>query len=465
MNPLPRHAALGGIRVAEKVGSSPPGSIRTLVLDQDVGIDSRLLQDYCLVQPTAFTYDLMTVVAAVRSADREVRRIPSEGWARHLTVELPVYDHVLWRSAHTQALLRETLSYLTGDQWEFTFKARRSKFRPPQQTFLAIRPDVKTRFLPYSHGLDSYAQLRLLQHRDKDTLHVCVYADTRQMSGGWKEFCRRTRGQSVRPIRVPLRFSDPHHSERTFRTRPFIYYILSAYGAMTVNASEVVVPENGQGSLGGSLALLGCEAPHRSCHPGFTTRLTQLFRQLTGHTVVFQHPGLFSTKADVLTDLLRIDQNGSKWMAEHWSCSHDQRNSSHGRKRIHCGVCGNCILRRNAAFVAGIVETTPYLYSNLQSPTMHSALLDDSPQPRSYRAFEDLASNGVRGMQRLADMAERPDDLAVWSEAASIAESQGATVEQTRKELLHFMQTHATQWRDFLTHCGPDSWVTTMARG
>lgn len=438
---------------------------RTFVLNEDIGIDTRLLHDYCLERPTDFTHDLMTVVSAVRSADKEVRRIPSEGWSRRLEVEVPVFDHSLWRAPETIDALEETLSYLTGDTWNFRFTARRRKFKDAQQCYLAIRPDVRTCFLPYSHGLDSYAQLRLLQSTDPNIFAVCVYADTRQMSGGWKAFCAQTKGQSVRALRVPLRFDDPKHSERSFRTRPFIYYLLSAYGAMTVGGSEVLIPENGQGSLGGSLAPLGSEAPHRSCHPGFTKRLSGLFNQLTGHKVRFNHPALFHTKSEVLSQLLRVESDGPAWMAEHWSCSHDQRHSSHMHKRIHCGVCGNCILRRSAALLAGIRESEPYKFSNLHSPTMKSALLADTAKPRAMRAFEDLASNGVRSMQRLADLAGSPDDIRVWSEAASLADALDTDVSETRTSLLRFLTTHAKEWNAFLGVCGPDSWVAGMARG
>ncbi|MET3916834.1 hypothetical protein ABID97_003616 [Variovorax sp. OAS795] len=464
MKPLPRFSKHGALRLVERVDQADGPAARTLVVDEEIGINTRLLQDYCFTPPTPFTYDLMTVVAAVRCADRQFTRSMSEGWSRRLTLEVPVFDTTLWRQSKTKALLAQTLSYLTGDEWVFEFRARRRKFRMPHDGYLALTPNPSTRFIPYSHGLDSFAQLRLLQHADREVELVCVYADARQMSGGWHKFRQQSRHDHVRALRVPLKIDDPHHAECTFRTRPFVYYTLSAYGAITAGSSEVVIPENGQGSIGGSLVPLGSEAPHRSCHPGFTSRLAKLLEHLTGSTVRFLHPGLFTTKGDVLGKLNEIAPDAENWMLEHWSCSHDQRNSSDGVKRIHCGVCGNCILRRSAAMAAGIEDPTPYLYENLTAFDMKEALRTNVAQPRGYKAFEDLASNGIRSMQRLADLASTPDALSVWAEAANIAAAQSRPVSEVRTELNQFLARHTLQWQSFLEQCGVDSWPAAMAR-
>jgi hypothetical protein len=137
----------------------------------------------------------------------------------------------------------------------------------------------------------------------------------------------------------------------------------------------------------------------------------------------------------------------------------------HNHKRIHCGLCGNCILRRSAAMAANIEDETTYLYKDLTSTTMESGLLPGAKRPRGHRAYADLASNGARSMQRLAELALNEDALAIWSEAANIAEAQSRSINEVKGDLTRFLQRHADQWNAFLNQCGSDSWIATMARG
>lgn len=91
---------------------------------------------------------------------------------------------------------------------------------------------------------------------------------------------------------------------------------------------------------------LGAEAPHRSCHRAFTARLSRVIELVTGTTVKYQHPALFRTKGQVLKDLKHhMGTQSCDWLA-HRSCSHDARHASKGRQAMHCGACGNCLLRR-----------------------------------------------------------------------------------------------------------------------
>src|SRR3989442_8725186 len=55
-----------------------------------------------------------------------------------------------------------------------------------------------------------------------------------------------------------------HHAESSFRSRPFIFYSLAAYGASLAGSKRVLIPENGQGSIGGSLVLLGNASDRKS---------------------------------------------------------------------------------------------------------------------------------------------------------------------------------------------------------
>ena len=68
-------------------------------------------------------------------------------------------------------------------------------------------------------------------------------------------------------------------------------------------------------------------------------------------------------------------------------------------------------------------------------------------------------------MQRLANLALDEDGLAIWGEAANIAEAQSRLIHEVKGDLTRLLRRHADQWNTFLSHCGKDSWLATMARG
>jgi hypothetical protein len=269
----------------------------------------------------------------------------------------------------------------------------------------------------------------------------------------------------IKAIQVPVFVDEPHHAEPTFRSRPFTYYLLTAYGALLNGTYRVLIPENGQGSLGGSLVPLGDEVQHRSCHPGFTTRLSQLLEKLENKRVSFEHPALFETKGQVMSALVAIEASSDTWLYEHWSCSHDQRHANHDGIRVHCGACGNCILRRASARTASINDVTKYKFSNLTAGSFENAVLEGGAVPLAIKSFRDLAGNSMRSMQRMAELADEPDCTEIWSEAASIAQHMGKNVQTIHGQLLDLLKEHQKEWNGFLAECGAHSWIVQMARG
>ena len=198
MKPLKKYAVEGGVCVLEHAAIKNSSSLRSLIAGSELGIETALLEHYCFEIPNEFTHDLMTLVAAVRAADRQVRRIHSEGWSRLIHVDMPMFEAKRWREVGTRTALEDVLNFLTGDVWDFKFRQRRRKFFSTPQKCLSLTAGRKATFIPYSHGLDSYAQLRILQSAIQDVEAVCVFADTKQMSGGWKKFCMAMRKKSVK---------------------------------------------------------------------------------------------------------------------------------------------------------------------------------------------------------------------------------------------------------------------------
>lgn len=436
------------------------GSLK-LKLGDHVRIEADHIQRYCFVEGDRLQDDLEAVLAAVRMVDRACNRQHSKGWARALTVEVPVYDLGKWQSAEVMSTLTDALQYLTGDRWHFNFKQRKAQFSNSGQAHVVALPAQERLFMPYSNGLDSFALANQIQGGSSIAELILVNVQSAQQLTKWKNL-GRARDKDLHTVQVAAFFKEPHRTEPTFRSRPFVYDMLAGYGAALAQPAKIVIPENGQGSLGGSLVPLGDEAPHRSCHPGFTSRLTRLIHALTNVTVQFEHPALFLTKGQVLAQLASQNPSSDGWLAEHRSCSYDARHSSQDKKSLHCGVCGNCLLRRVALQWAGVEDTTGYRAADLTATSFEGSFL--GAVPRIHKSNHDVAFNSIRAMQRMADLAVNPKNTRVPTEIASLSRALSAPIQEVRTKMEHFLQQHHTEWTQFLKKCGPKSWVADLAR-
>ncbi len=429
-------------------------------LGDGIHFETRHLHEYCYQTPSPMSHDVALLLGAVRLADRSFRRHHSRSWTRILQVELPVFCLKEWRREDVASRLKSCLDYLTGDDWRFNFEKRRRQAAAVAQAHLLSAPAIPRVFVPFSHGLDSYAQCAILANQEKvETVPVNINANRRDSV--WTTLGRRGR---VRSVPISSRVDEPHHSEASFRTRAFIFNLMAAYGAVMSEAGRVLVPENGQGSLGPSLVPLGNEAPHRSCHPGFTTRLGQFVQALTGHTVRFEHPALFMTKGLVLRKLADLQPNTKQWLERHWSCSYDARHAHVRGRRVHCGLCGNCLLRRVSLKAAGVEDSTVYLAMSTHAPTLEASF-DPEYVPRELKAYRDLAFNAARSMQRLADLALTPNAPRVWAEIEALARYRNRPLDETESRMRSFLSRHQQEWSAFLDECGSASWVSQFARG
>lgn len=462
MTQLTDNFSVGGNLVLSEreLSRSEPG-ILVRAIDAGNSFETKHLHEYCYSVPTSLSHDIASLLGAVKLSDRSFPRSHSRGWGRSLKVELPVFELELWRRQSVNQSLLECLQYLTGDRWEFLFVKRRRKAASAGQAHLLSAPDGPRVFVPFSHGLDSFAQSELLASRERSLEIVRVNINSNSHPGTWKSLGRRGR---IRAISISSRVDEPHRTEPSFRTRPFIYDMMAAYGAAMSGAHRVLVPENDQGSLGGSLVPLGIEAPHRSCHPGFTSRLARFVFTLTGRNVRFEHPALFLTKGQVLSCLVKIRPNSSEWLAAHPSCSYDARHAHDNGRKVHCGVCGNCLLRRLSVHAAGVVDHTPYRVVDIHAPTIESTF-GNRVLPREFSAYSDVAKNSARGMQRLAELAQEPDAPRVWAEKDGIARYQERSILEIREDMFALLRQHHMEWTAFLHHCGESSWVNRLAEG
>lgn len=423
-------------------------------------IDAAHLQRYCFSSRDELLEDLTAVLGAVRTVDRSVVRHHTKGWARDLQISAAVSDLKLWRSAEVTRALADTLGFLTADRWSFEFTYRKPRKGEPRQDHLVESPSQQRVFMPFSNGLDSFAIAKELRAESSSVELVLVNVRAKDKPTKWSNLGRK-KTTDFHTVEVAAYAPEPHRAELTFRSRPFLYDLLAGYGAAIAQPARVVIPENGQGSLGGSLVPLGAEAPHRSCHPGFTSRLANLIRLLTKTKVQFDHPALFLTKGQVLGNLARRDTNVTQWLATHRSCSYDARHSSSGQKVMHCGVCGNCLLRRVSLQSAGVTDSTEYRARDLGATAFDKAFPEGVPH--AFRANRDIALNSVRSMQRLADLANQPGSLRVDGEVAALARGLNEPFVSVREKMYAFLIQHQREWEPFVESCGRKSWVADFA--
>jgi hypothetical protein len=452
------------VRLAES-GSKGKSDVDYVgVIGSDIRVDPSMLETYCFASPSIDAVDLVTVMGGVRLADRAIKRRHVDGWGRAIHLVVPVFDVDRWSRSSTQNALEVCLSYLTGDAWSFTFLKRRKgkRLTMGHSDHVVKMPDGEYIGVPYSDGLDSYAQARLLSEREPKSRLICTYTDYKGGIQSWRSLCKRREGElrNIYSIPVPFQVTEPHHAEVSFRTRPFIFYGLAAYGTALAGSSRVLIPENGQGSIGGSLVMLGNEAPHRSCYPGFLLRLAQFLSALLGRDVRFEHPGLLQTKGQVLKTLDAVE-GSSVWLRK-WSCSHDQRHSTMNGRRVHCGVCGGCVLRRMSLDAGGIPDETEYLFSNLDADSFERSAAGSEPV-KAMDAMRDVAGNSMRDMQRLADFAVSKNETRLHEVAIDVADATGGLPAVALERVRELLLNHRAEWQAFLNRCGPKSWVQRFA--
>lgn len=452
----------GSVRVVERGQYRVNGTHTILPLGAALAFHTDFLHEVCFSALRPLSHDFSVLLGAVKCADRSILRHHAKGWSRAITVFIPVFEYATWSEVGVINSLQNALNFVTGDSWRVRFTARHGKPESSVSSPLLIQPDRRRVFIPFSHGLDSFAQTQLLSYEDPSRDIIPIHLRSGK-STSMKRSLASSKGTPA-PIHVSASVTERKHAEPSFRTRPFLFSGLAGYAATLSGGGNVVIPENGQGSLGGSLVRLGNEAPHRSCHPGFTTRLSLFLKALTGTEVTFEHPALFQTKGRVLGDLKKVQPNSESWLKLHSSCSYDSRHSTRWGKQVHCGVCGNCLLRRVALHAACIADVTPYKFANLDKRKFEESM-EGTDLTRNIVAFRDVARNGVRGMHRLASLHSQADQFRIAGESILIARHQGLDNGSVRIELNNMLKQHGHEWYSFLEALGPKSWILEYAKG
>jgi len=391
-----------------------------------------------------------------------VPRRHSIAWRRELEVVVPVNNLDLWRHPGVNHHLTATLDFLTGDTWSFVFKARKHRTVVRPQSHLPFQ-SKSSRVIPFSSGLDSFAVARLTAAREPEIPLILVTTGT-HINPDPSILKLPTEGSSYW-VSIPFRLSQRRRvnsfREPSFRSRGFVYGVMAGIAAHLLQADRVVIPESGQGSLGPWLQPVGGEAADVRGHPFFTGRLATLLKLVLGTNVSYQHPQLWRTKGETLSELKELGYSDGWWLTT--SCARDARHMAIDKHRVQCGVCASCLLRRQSLFAACLDERRDcYCWTNLCAPNLAQAAASES-RPTG-RNDEGQAKCAVLALEDLSRATE--DSRGIESAVSELSAVSGEDSNNVCAKLCRLLDAHKNEWRAFLSTLGPASfinqWLSTL---
>ena len=425
----------------------------TCVLDRDLLVIPDVLATYCFNNLSPLAFDLALVASAVAYTDRVVPRRLSTGWPRHLKLSLPVSSH-RWRKPEVQNGIWQTLHLLTGDIWDLQFVFGQCNPQKLGQSVLQFRHENAVA-VPYSDGLDSFAAARLLQHSPEASRRTLLLVTTGSRPDVDSHGSARLR------VSVPFQLSETRGGVRlrepSYRSRAFLYGALAGLAVHLAGGTRVLIPESGQSSLGPTLSPVGDEAVDLRSHPRFTQTLASFLSCLLEAPLVFEHPYLWNTKGETLAEL------AAAGLAADWrltrSCPRSPRHVRLRGKRVHCGVCAACLLRRQSLLRAGMQEGERYQWPDLSAASLPEAAAEGARATNrdDYRH----AACGALCMNSLARVGKNGDDLSLRQALSDMPTALGAP-RQLMRQLRRLIDAHDTEWSAFVARQGDRSFLHSV---
>lgn len=220
----------------------------------------------------------------------------------------------------------------------------------------------------YSGGLDSTVLLYELRHQGHDlrALSIDYGQRHRRELASAAAICanlgiehRVADLRSITPLLAGSSLTSPemtvpegHYAEENMKAtvvpnRNMIMLSVAAGWAISLKADGV-----------GYAAHSGDHAIYPDCRSEFADAVDKAIQLADWHSVKLMRPFVGMSKADVAK---RGAQLGVPF-AQTWSC--------YKGGTTHCGVCGTCVERREAFYLAGVTDPTPYAPEALNLETM-----------------------------------------------------------------------------------------------
>jgi 7-cyano-7-deazaguanine synthase in queuosine biosynthesis len=432
--------ALSPMPLLRVVEDATSGADHVAILGSDIRTSPERIADYCVTRHQPIYEDLATLVEGMAYWDRLIVRRRACGWARRLPIQIPVYEHKQFQRSAVVESLADTAWFLTGDHWSVEFVARKAP-PPVRQNKLALPQATVRHVVPFSDGLDSFAQVQLsVVEHGRDAVML-----VRSGLGQDQIFPKLV------SLRVPRKFSGVRMREISYRTRPLVFYTLAAIAAVATGAEAVVIGENGQGALGPACVPFADEWWLRGAHPGFVQRWASFLQLVLDRPVRFEQPQVWKTKGQVILNLRERELLRGWELTRSCSARPKDRYGRHG-----CGICGGCLLRAVAAHAAGLRSTTQDNACDVYA--QEDSVCDRSGRERRMTLGERaLAVRAIDGMDELAGLGDSPDGESIVDREAHLVGSSNPGA--IRGRLRRLLETHRIEWNAFMSSLPKQSWV------
>jgi hypothetical protein len=325
--------------------------------------------------PRAVAVDFLSIALAVTAADTFVLRSEAaDSWSRTMEIDLPLHRPAIWESVRRD--LELTLSFLSGDQWRFSF---RDGGRPPPTQFevKTLRHHLDLSRIDYvslfSGGLDSgVAALLALNAGARPLLVSHAYTGDAGYQIGLADQLKGA------PQRFALNANPEMEGahEESMRSRSFNFLAFGTLAADTAAglkgglSIDLHVPENGLIALNAPLTPRRTGTlSTRTTHPHFLSSMQSIFDRVGLRARVFNPYELF-TKGEMVClarDLPEFERIASLTV----SCGKWKRANK------QCGRCVPCLIRRASLYAAAVDDKTDYVSPDLAEVQKSQSHRDD----------------------------------------------------------------------------------------
>ena len=435
----------GGLTAPGGASKKPPVRLSLSGKQSNVALKVTDISEKMVANIPPVLVDLLEIATYVYCADQATTRggltSPDCGarWRRKFRFHIPVREPDLWSSDAVFTVLRDTLAFLSDDEYEFTFKKLVKP--PPMDRYLDFGAGSASGFeaeevLLFSGGLDSLGgaiqealvarrSVALVSHRSSPKIFSRQKALVRDLGG-------YSTGNRLFHVPVWVNKDKALGREYTQRTRSFLYASLGAVVARISDLWRIRFYENGIVSINLPISpqVVGGRAT-RTTHPQVLNGFADLFSAIFEKPFAVENPFSWMTKAQVVQSI-REAGCGDR-IKRTMSCTHVWAMT---KLKTHCGICSQCLDRRFATLSAGCPDAE-------DPEEMYGVdLLRDERTPGESRTMLESYVGTARRVKGMSDMAFFAEFGEVYRVIRNI---RGMKADDAASRILDLYKRHAAE--------------------